>query len=716
MVAGANPAASHYAHLQHLFSRLGLIEAAVRATVAERRVDDPNADDPFRGLYVSDEHVERLLGDREQAIVIPIGATERSAEIERRADAAEAAGADLRLRRLARAFGLSDADVSLLLVALAPDLDARFEKLYGYLNDDVTRRRATIGLALELAGLATTDAAVRGRLVSGAPLFDGGLLVIEDADRPFLTRSLRVPDRVAAHLLGSDDPDPELTHLYVDLTGLPTSGNATADAIARAVAAGARLIHLHDRPGAATRVGAVGALAACGRGAVVLDLGRLQPEDDIPTLASIAVREATLLGAGLVAGPLEVLTADTGGIEGRPAKTRGAGAVRAFAEAGRSFDCPVVLISRGPWDPAWSRSVPVLADAPIPVAHERDAAWTTALAATSGVDPALDAAEATAHFRMAPEQVARAGIAAGHQAALDGVPLGVVQLRAGARAQNAAGLEHLARRTDPAVGWSDLILPPLAMSHLHELAARARNREQVLDMWRMRPGGGRGRGIAALFAGDSGTGKTMSAEVLAYELGLDLYTVNLATVVDKYVGETEKNLERIFSEADGINGVLFFDEADALFGKRSEVKDAHDRYANIETAYLLQRMESFDGVAILSTNLRANLDDAFARRLDSIIDFPMPDAEHREHLWDRCLGRQLPRSEDVDLGFLAQNFELSGGNIRSIALTAAYLAAETTHEVTMTDLVKATAREYRKLGRLIVTNEFGPYMSLVKAD
>jgi SpoVK/Ycf46/Vps4 family AAA+-type ATPase len=205
----------------------------------------------------------------------------------------------------------------------------------------------------------------------------------------------------------------------------------------------------------------------------------------------------------------------------------------------------------------------------------------------------------------------------------------------------------------------------------------------------------------------------MSAEVIAGVLGLDLYSINLATVVDKYVGETEKNLERIFSEADGITGVLHYDEADAIFGKRSEVRDAHDRYANIETAYLLQRMESFDGLAILSTNLRANLDEAFARRLDAVIDFPLPDAEFRQALWERCLGPEVPRGDDVDLQFAAKRFELSGGNIRSIAVTAAYFAAETGKPVGMLELMRATQREYRKLGRLCVESEFGPWYSLV---
>ena len=178
------------------------------------------------------------------------------------------------------------------------------------------------------------------------------------------------------------------------------------------------------------------------------------------------------------------------------------------------------------------------------------------------------------------------------------------------------------------------------------------------------------------------------------------------------MGETEKNLERIFSEAGGVNAVLLFDEADAIFGKRSEVRDAHDRYANIESAYLLQRMETFDGLAVLATNLRANLDEAFTRRLDIVVDFPVPDERARAALWDRCLGRRTPRSSDLDLEFLAQAFELAGGHIRSAAITAAYLAAEAGGSIGMAELVGAVGREYRKLGRLTLESEFGAYLDL----
>ena len=278
-------------------------------------------------------------------------------------------------------------------------------------------------------------------------------------------------------------------------------------------------------------------------------------------------------------------------------------------------------------------------------------------------------------------------------------------LRRGARSQNAAGLERLARRIEPAVSWDDIVLPDKALKQLRELTTRARNRERVLSDWRMRPGGGRGTGVTALFAGDSGTGKTMAAEVIAGDLGLDLYTVNLATVVDKYIGETEKNLERIFTEAARVSAVLLFDEADAIFGKRSEVRDAHDRYANIESAYLLQRMETFDGLAVLATNLRANLDDAFTRRLDIIVDFPLPDEAARLALWQRCFASPVPTQDDLDLGYYAGSFALTGGDIRSAAITAAYLAAEAGSAVGNAEVTTAIHQEYRKLGRLLPTDD-----------
>ena len=675
----------------------------MRAAVGLRRADDPNPDDPFRGLYLSDDAVDALLDGGRDPFPPAVDV------------AGEPAG---RLARLATTAGLTTLDASLLLVAVAPDVDSRFEQLYGYLNDDVTRRRATVGLALRLCGLPESAVAARVRLAAGAPLVDHALIVVDDQDRPVLSRALRVPDRVSAHLLGVDAPEPALAGvatLVPATAGHPAASDGPVPGVAELTRAlrdiGVRLAYLRERPGGSAATVAVGALAGLGRGALLVDADRLAADPYPPALATLVVREALLTGAGVVLGPLGGGTAPA-----RPDPEVGRGPAGGgplpWPVWRKLEQAPVPLVGYGPgaWDPQWSATAPLPLETPPLPAPGRAAVWRRTL--TAPLAPGLDPAEATAHFILGAPAIRRAAEAATLLARADGGVVRAHHLRAGARTQNAAGLERLARRIEPEVGWDDLVLPAPILAQLRELAGRARHRERVLDEWRMRPGGGRGRGITALFAGDSGTGKTMSAEVVAGSLGLDLYTVNLATVVDKYVGETEKNLERIFTEAAGVNGVLLFDEADAIFGKRSEVRDAHDRYANIESAYLLQRMETFDGLAVLATNLRANLDEAFTRRLDVVVDFPVPDEPARRALWDRCLGRRAPRDGDLDLDFLASAFDLAGGHIRSAAITAAYLAAEAGRPVGMAELIGAVGREYRKLGRLTLESEFGAYLDL----
>ena len=676
--------------LDYLSGRVGLVEGRVRALIAHRRRDDPNPEDPFRGLYLSDEAVDRLL--RPAAPPPPLPSAERD-RTERACDAAERAGQPSRLRQLAQAANLTDLDVEFLVAALAPDLDSRFERLYGYLNDDVTRRRATIGLVLELAGVPAASAAARARLAPGGPLLDHRLVVLDEASGPFLTRGLRVPDRVTSHLLGDDACDPALADV---LCPLSSYDSPVAARLAVALGRGVRLVYLRDRGRRSAAAAAAAAVRGSGRPVLGLDLSRAAaPAAD--GLVPIAGREALLRGAGLVAGPVD-------GLVGPSATGLFPTALRQLTE----LPVPVLLYGEATWDPRWSPQVPLQAEAPVLGTADRIRIWHGELDGLAEVGPP------PAHLLLGPDQIARAVRAARLSGLAGDGTAGPAPLLAGAREQNAAGLERLARRIEPAVGWPDLVLPAAVTGQLRELAARARHRDRVLTDWRMRPGGGRGHGITALFAGDSGTGKTMSAEVIAGELGLDLYTIDLATVVDKYVGETEKNLERIFTEAEGVNAVLLFDEADAVFGKRSEVRDAHDRYANIESAYLLQRMETFDGLAILATNLRANIDDAFTRRLDVIVDFPVPDADLRRTLWDQCLGPHVPRGEDLDLDFCARAFEFSGGAIRSVVVTAAYLAADKAGPVGMAELITAVQREYRKLGRLLLEREFGAYYELVR--
>ncbi|MTK03513.1 ATP-binding protein [Micromonospora sp. CP22] len=694
--------------IAHLLGRLGLVAARIHRLVAERRRDDPDPDDPFRGLYVSPADAERLatVPARTTTPGEPDVAAQTQA-LEALADQAVSDGAELRLRRLAHEFRLTPMDVEFLLVALLPDVEARYERLYGYLNDDVSRRRATIGLALELCGIPASAIAGRARFTGTAPLVGGGLLLVEQPDLPYLSRSLRVPDRVAAYLLGDDVADARLAGVAwpVDADGgdLASRQDDLTDRLGTALRAGVRLSYLREHPGADADDLATAALVRAGRSVLRLDLEALAGDPAPTDLLAVAVREARLRGAGLLAGPVQALDPVT-----RPEHAR---LLRRVADQ----PVPVLLTGTVEWDPHWSRQAPLLVTADPLDEQDRARLWRTASGMRPGARPpgwldGLDPARELAPYLLGPDQVRRAAQAAEQLAVFVGAErVDAGHLRAGVRGQNAGGLARLARRIEPGVGWSDLVLPDPVRDQLRELALRVRYRDRVLGRWRMRPGGGRGRGVLALFAGDSGTGKTMSAEVVAADLGLDLYVVDLSTVVDKYVGQTEKNLERIFTEAAGVNGLLLFDEADAIFGKRSEVKDAHDRYANMESAYLLQRMESFDGVAVLTTNLRANLDEAFTRRLDLIVDFAMPDVAQRRALWDRCLGTELPRADDLDLDFCARNFELAGGSIRACVVTAAYLAAQADRPVGMADLIGAVQREYRKLGRLLLESEFGTH-------
>jgi SpoVK/Ycf46/Vps4 family AAA+-type ATPase len=343
--------------------------------------------------------------------------------------------------------------------------------------------------------------------------------------------------------------------------------------------------------------------------------------------------------------------------------------------------------------------------------------WRISLAA-QGVAPSEADLDALAErFRLAPSQISRAVLSAREQARWRAAASGEIGEVAGdpavsvddlfraARAQFGHELAELTRKIAPTYTWDDIVLPATSLDQLREICQRVAGQHRVLDDWGFSRKLSQAQGVSALFAGASGTGKTMAAEVVASELGLDLYRIDLSAVVSKYIGETEKNLKRIFDAAEDGNAILFFDEADALFGKRSEVRDSHDRYANVEISYLLQEMEQYAGVCILATNLRQNLDDAFVRRLAFTVHFPFPDESHRLRIWQQIWPVDTPLDAGVDLGFLASQFKLSGGNIRNIALGAAFLAAAERGVVTMDHLTRATQREYQKLGKTLSAAE-----------
>jgi ATP-dependent 26S proteasome regulatory subunit len=668
----------------------GILADAVARAREVYSPDDPS--DRFRGLYISDADVDRMLDRAPAAPLLWTGPQPES-------------GGCARLEWLADTFSLDALDRGALVLALAPEVDLRYERLYAYLQDDVTRRRPSVDLALSLFCATREDRlAGIGHFQSSGALMQNRLVELvpeAGAQRPsLLANGLVVDEQIARFLLGYEAIDRRLVSHARLLESDPS--DRAADSrwvrlgrwIRSSKAAGEVRLYFHGFPGSGRLEAALEVAGGAGKSLLVVEGDSLPSDDDAAgALLRVAVREAWLQDAVLYLDGADHLA----GGEHRAAATR----LHAILDAGGA---PVILAGQQSWPPGMagiSRVVPIRFEAP--ARDQRTRLWSEALTGDLPADPSAPA-EVALRFRFGRHQVENTVAAAVVQAVVrDSTRKGLssADLLAAARQQTGHVLDQLATRVTPSHRWDDLVLPEASMRQLRELCDRVIHREQVLDRWGFGTSLSRGKGVNALFSGASGTGKTMGAEIIAGELGLDLFKVRLAGVVSKYIGETERNLDRVFEAAERTDGIVLFDEADALFGKRSEVHDSHDRYANLEISYLLQRMEEYDGIAILSTNLRGNLDHAFVRRLTFNILFPLPDESDRRAIWTRVWPADAPLSPDVDVDLLAARFTLTGGNIRNIALAAAFLAAADGGLVTMRHVLQGVRREYEKLGKTL---------------
>ncbi|MDB5684890.1 MAG: ATPase central domain protein [Sphingomonas bacterium] len=561
--------------------------------------------------------------------------------------------------RLAALFELAQFDEDVLLLGLAAARHADVAARCAALNDRGGFDPATVHLALGLlAAGAEAEALAWARLSPDGPL-RRFRLIDGIVGAPTLRTPLTPDERVQRLLLGEDGEEPRLRSLLGDPgPTMPVERRSAAIAALalRVQRAGRPLAVLAGRTGSG-RLATARSLA--GQFGLGLAAFRPGPLGAVLDLLPLLGREAALGRFALLVTP-------------QP------GEVRSWLE--ERIDALVILLVEDAPD--------VPAETPLlrldPLDHtDRVAMWTAALGArAAALDPPL--AALADQFRLGPAEIAT--VAAGADP-----PWQACRVRAG------RDLERLAERLVPSRDWDDLILPAEVTAQLRAVASQVRLRALVhhdRGFARKLPRGG---GVAVLLAGPSGAGKTMAAEVVAGELGLDLFRIDLSRVVSKYIGETEKNLGAVFDAAEAGGAVLFFDEADALFGKRSEVKDSHDRYANIETSYLLQRMESFGGLALLATNLKANLDSAFLRRLRFVIDLPLPDAGLRREIWRKAFPAETP-TDVLDWNALAR-LDIAGGNIAVIAVNAAFLAAADSMPVGMRHVAQATRAEFRKLDK-----------------
>jgi ATP-dependent 26S proteasome regulatory subunit len=579
------------------------------------------------------------------------------------------------LDRIRTAFGLTPFERDTLLLCAAVELDPGFP-------------RPTFGLAL-----AALPGAHWSALAPTAPLRRWRLVEVEPGEGLTGAR-LRIDERILHELVGAPHLDERLLGLVEPLAapdGLPATRQALVE----------RLVELWARTEEAgtwptVQLCGTDAVAARGLVAAVCALRGLAPfalrAADVPSsssereaLARLWEREAALATAVLL------VERD----DDEPAE-----ATRATARLVECAGAPLVVAGREPL--ALRGRASVRLTVPPLAVHERTAPWRAALGpAAADLDGEVDAV--AVQFALTAEAV-RAAVedAAGRQTTIDPHALWDA-----AREQARPRLEDLAQRIEPCATWDDLVLPEAQRRTLREIVLHVRNRVRVYETWGFAAKSARGLGVSALFSGPSGTGKTMAAEVLANELRLDLYRIDLSSVVSKYIGETEKNLRRVFDAAESGGAILLFDEADALFGKRSEVKDSHDRYANIEIGYLLQRMEAYRGLAVLTTNMRGALDQAFLRRLRFVVQFPFPDAARRREIWRRIFPTDAP-TEALDVARLAQ-LDVAGGTIRNVALNAAFLAADAGEPVGMRHLAQAARSEVAKLERPVTDDEIGDW-------
>ncbi|NOT56613.1 MAG: ATP-binding protein [Deltaproteobacteria bacterium] len=715
------PPLSYQDSLAHVTDELRNLDTLIRRRVATLRPQRLAAQGLMasKGVYISHEEVDALLAHEgaDDTQPQPLASDHFDSHIAAKVTASSNQGIFLSLPYVTQLFSLSPLEVQTLIVCVAPELRRKYDTLYAYLQDDITRKRPSVDLVLDILCPSETDRwRARTSVFSDqAPLFRHHLLhKVEDPRSPAgtsgLAQFLQLDQRMLHYLLENTVLDDRLTNYVTMLQPSVSPEQVLVDPTLTT-----RLVHLCQRRlsdgpsgrhpfvfsfqgprGIGKRDLALGLCAQWRRPLLSVDMKLLLAyEPDVATALRLVFREGLLWDAAVYLDLGDVALQEEVKVKAW---------MRTLARLVDEYGQLTFLAGELPWSlqGVFDQDSFCAVDLAMPDVALRQAAWERALQRFPTKDAQSWAPELASQFRLTPGQIHDAAAWVVQQKAMvrDEAAVTRAELYAACRHQSHHKLTELAVKIEPHYHWDDLVLPRDKREQLKELCGQVAHRHRVFSDWGFARKLAHGRGISALFVGPSGTGKTMAAEVIAHELQLDLYKIDLSSVVNKYIGETEKNLAKIFHEAEASNAILFFDEADALFGKRTKIADAHDRYANIETSYLLQRVEAYDGIVILATNLRENMDEAFTRRIKFIVDFPFPDATSRKAIWQTHFPAETPVSEDLDYEWLAQQWQITGGNIKNIVLAAAFGAAANGGAINLTHVLHGARREFEKIGKL----------------
>ena len=649
--------------------------------------------DDFRGLYVSENEVYEI-------IKTPYEFTKESK----------------RLQDIKELFDLSNFEVDAFLICLIPELDMRYEKVYSYLQNDVTKKRPTVDLVINLLCNSMDEKLSARKYFSPTSYLIKNHLVYLSVDEPeeqtpLLSRTIKVDERIINYLIGENEIDPRIRKFsyliepkksFNDIIIAENDKIMFIELIKRNAGIKVPMFFFHGAYGTGKKMTAEAICMELKIPLLVVN-SKVFLKGAPGDISSIIIREAILQNSSLYLEGFNALLEKDAGIN-----------VGSLVQELDTYKNWVFLSGELPWIPdGILQNHSFINHAfPLPSFNYRKQLWEKLL---EGNVEGLDLNALSSKFSFSAGQIRDAIFIARNIAMVKtgNYELSMEDLYQGCKAQSNKNLSSLARNITPRYTWNDIVLPKDLREQLKEVSGHIKHKGKVYADWGFDNKLSLGKGLNVLFSGPSGAGKTMAAEILAKEAGLDMYKIDLSTLVSKYIGETEKNLSKIFYEAQTSNAILFFDEADALFGKRSEVKDSHDRYANIEINYLLQKMEEYEGIVILASNFKSNIDEAFLRRIHFVIEFPLPDDDLREKIWRNIFPKETPLNKDVDYSFLSK-FKITGGNIKNIALNAAFLAASDSGDVKMEHIIRATKREFQKMGKLCTPADFGGYCNLVK--
>jgi SpoVK/Ycf46/Vps4 family AAA+-type ATPase len=699
-------------NLEHLLEELHRIDLIVRLNLKNMGQDD------FQGLYISEKEINALLQTPPYQIrkndildqdIEKIQAL--ASKINRKKNESIKNGKELRLHVLSEIFHLNPFEVDTILICLASELDLRYEKLYSYMNNDVTRKRPTVDLVKKmLCSSIEENIRVREYFSSRSPLIKNKLISLgsDGQDLPIISRYIKINEKIISFLLGIDDVDPGIEKFSsiikpkISVSDIISEDNQRLICFIEQISSSKTplIFFLHGGYGTGKKMLAEVICRERGKSLLIVNASIFM-KDESREMLDVILREALLQNSYVYLEGIDVLRKEKDWID----VTNQIRKMDGFPEW-------IFLSGELPWEPPriLENHKYINIPFPLPSFALRIKLWNSFL---DGNSDGIDICALATKFKFSGGQIKDAIFSAFNAASARGMSkMSMEDIYYGCKSQSNRNLSEFARKIEPQYTWDDIVLPKDTKEQLREVCGHIKDRGVVYTDWGFENKLSLGKGLNVLFSGPSGTGKTMAAEIIAKDSGLDLFKIDLSNVVSKYIGETEKNLKNIFLEAETSNSILFFDEADALFGKRSEVRDSHDRYANIEIDYLLQKMEEYEGIVILATNIRKNIDDAFLRRIHFVIEFPLPEEEYREKIWMNIFPVQTP-IDSIDFAFLSR-LKITGGNIKNIALSAAFMAADNSSSIKMEHIIRATRREFQKIGKLCEKRDFGKYYELLE--